>query len=116
MTAPHQKHSQTLARLNATPLSRHVSTILDKHGIPNPPDSLALINLLAWASTDHYQDLIQGEMELGAAVRAASEDPEAVYDNLADDRMLDETTPTGLAEVLVSQMSDLLDGRSLPAR
>jgi hypothetical protein len=112
MNAPPTPSLPTAATtLNATPLSQNVAALLQAAKAPmdNP---LVLVNLLQWAVENHYSAPSQGEMELGAAVRAARDDPEAVYEALADPRLETATSLEQAAAVLVSRMSDLMDDRA----
>lgn len=114
MTDPAPKsQSATVQALNATPLSRHVEALLRVEQAPVEPNSLVLLSLLEWAQANHYRSPTVGQMELGATARAAQDDPEAVYENLADPRMLQARTLEQASAVLVSRLSDLLDDRSI---
>jgi hypothetical protein len=101
--------------LNSTLLSQHVALLMkNEKAIQDAP--LILVSLLVWAAEHTYADYSLGEYEVGEAIRATEVDPQALYDNLADDRMMNSQSLEDAAEVLASRMSDLLDDRSLPAQ
>lgn len=103
----------TVTELNKLPLSQHILTLFEQEN-ESPECTLVVVSLLLWATEHQYQDWQKGEMEVGAAIRASQNDPQATYWNLADERMMDATTLAEAAAVMASVMSDLLDDRSLP--
>lgn len=73
------------------------------------PSKLVMVQLMGWASDNHYSNQLLGEMEYGAVVRAADNNPRALYANLADDRMMEAKTLSQASAVLVSCLAEILD-------
>ena len=101
---PQNSHQMIVQALNETPLSQHLISL----GLPLDPQNLVILDLVHWATENHWANKLLGEMEAGAAGRAAAADPEATYENLADDRMLEAKTLDEASAVLVSKMQELL--------
>lgn len=99
----------SVTRLNATPLSQHLASLLRQEGVSPEDHHLTLVDLLLWMVEHHYPNQLQGELEVGAVSMAAHDDPEAVYQNLVDDRMLQATTLDEAAQVMVASLTELLD-------
>jgi hypothetical protein len=67
-----------------------------------------ILSLFEWAVENHYSNQLTGEMEFGAAVAGEQENPEAVYNNLTDDRMLQAESLEEAASVLVACVGRVL--------
>ena len=105
-----KSHQMVVAELNATPLSQHLASLMKAQRVIPAPESLILVQLMEWSVKNHYQDITLGEMEYGSVVGAMEDDPEATYNNLADDpRYMEATTLDEAAAVLSSVLTQLLD-------
>jgi len=100
-------HATIMTALNAMPVSRHVQKLFKQEKAPFSSDHLALINLMEWAAENHYQDWHLGQQELGALIGAAQIDPQAVHDNLTDERILQAQNLAKASAVLVSRVGEL---------
>ena len=113
--ADHDSQQAVIRALNSTLLSQHVARLMRREkAIQEAP--LILVSLLVWAAEHTYADWYLGEYEVGEAIRATAVDPQALYDKLVDDRMMDSSSLKDAAAVLASRMSDVLDDRSLPTQ
>lgn len=105
-----KSHQMVVAELNATPLSQHLANLMKAQRVTPAPGNLILVELMQWSVQNHYQNKTQGEMEYGTVVEAMEDDPEATYNNLADDpRYMQATTLDEAASVLSSVLTELLD-------
>lgn len=101
-----QQYSTKIQALNETELSQHVKTLMRQKGIAPNLNNLILWELLNWMVENHYQNQIQGEMEAGAVAGAAHENPQATYNNLADDqRLMQAQTLEQAAAVMAATMA-----------
>ncbi len=111
MTAnPQVFQPQIVARLNATPLSRNVTRLLKQPANPHVP---VVLDLMAWAVENLYVDPLRAQDELGVVVRAALQNPEAVYEHLTTPAMETAQTLEEAAGYLLANLSDVIDDRSL---
>ena len=109
MTDLSYKDQQAIVKeLNATPLSLHLESLLRAEQAEIQPDSLMVVNLLAWAAANHFPNKLVGEETSGAANLAERNDPEAVYDNLTDDRMLQATRLEDASRFLATRLTEAL--------
>jgi len=107
---PPHSHPARVTRLNATPLSRHLASLLRQEGVSPQPHLLVPVELVYWMAEHHYANQTRGEMEAGAVGGAAQNDPEATYQNLTDDaRLMQATTLDEAAQVMAAILTQLLD-------
>ena len=111
--------SPTLEMLNATPLSRHVSSVMTKAGVKPQPHNLVLMELLEWATVN--QPWPTADDELGALAAWEAKDPAEAYAMLAQEDeeetlagpLLEAQTLPEMAEALEGMLADWLDDRSV---
>lgn len=110
MTAPLPPSPSTpTQRLNATPLSQHVLSLMQRRKA-TPPPGLILLGLVLWAKESLPLSPEWAERLHGLAARVEQTDPEALYETLAEAEaaMLDAPTLEAVAMAMLRPLADRL--------
>jgi hypothetical protein len=110
---PQTPRSILVQELNESAIALHLLSL----GLPPTPgatepgpDLVALDLMERWAA-NYAANGLEAEVELGAAVSAAAQDPVAVHNNLTDDRMLEATSLEQAAALLATRLNEILGSR-----
>ena len=106
-------HQTTVTRLNETPLSQHLASLMKQ--VELWPEKLLILHLLEWALENLAADPHWSQAVDAAAVLVSESDPEALYQNLASPQLESATTLEQAGLAILSNVVDLIPENSVPA-
>src|SRR2546427_1681886 len=112
---PQTSAQTTVTDLNGLPISQHILTLFAQEKV-TPESQLAIVSLVLWATENLAASGRWAEVVDGAAAWAVTSNPQAVYDDLADDRMLQTTTLREAGMMVLRHLADLIPPSELGGR